>query len=187
MTALKPDDSTGPATLGRLAGSVGALTEQVADIRRRLETVTRRLDQAEIDQLAAHLADLDTRFGEFADTINDALDAAAPKGPPALRWDNLNPDTYSAQLGALRTWVDKILIPVYVTGGGYTLAECWTDHPQAVWELGTVAVAWRRAYVRRRPDLALALDWHDRWLPGAMRRLEDATRPCAIRHQPGSR
>ena len=101
----------------------------------------------------------------------------------ALR--NLDPDTYAAQLEALRTWVDKILIPVYVVGGGYTLAECWAEHPQVLWELGTIAVAWRRAYLRRRPDLVLALDWHDRWLPGAMRRLEDATRRCAIRHQPG--
>ena len=131
MTAPKPDDTTDPATLGRLAGSVGALTQQVADIRRRLQTVTRRLDQADIDQLAARLADLDTRFGQFADTINDALDAVAPKGPPAPRWDNLDPDTYAAQLEALRTWVDKILIPVYVAGGGYTLAECWAEHPQA--------------------------------------------------------
>jgi hypothetical protein len=185
MTAPKPDDSTDPATLGRLAGSVGALSQQVADIRRRLETVTRTLDQAEIDQLAARLADLDTRFGQFAGTINDALDAAAPKGPPAPRWDNLDPAAYTAQLDALRTWVDTILIPIYVTGGGYTLADCWAEHPQAVWELGTIAVAWRRAYLRRRPDLAQALDWHDRWLPGAMRRLEDATRRCAIRHQPG--
>lgn len=187
MMTPKPDDTTDRATLGRLAGSVGALTEQVADIRRRLETVTRRVDQAEIDRLAARLADLDIRFAQFADTISDALDAAAPKGPPALRWDNPDPDVYATQLDALRTWVNKILIPVYVTGGGYTLAECWAQHPQAVWELGTIAVAWRRAYVRRRPDLALALDWHDRWLPGAMRRLEEATRRCTIRHQPGSR
>jgi hypothetical protein len=187
MTAPKPDHSADPATLGRLVGSVGALTQQVADIRRRLETVTRRLDQAELDQLAARLADLDSRFGEFAGTINDALDAAAPKGPSAPRWDNLDPAARAAQLDALRTWVGNILIPVYVVGGGYTLADCWAQHPQAVWELGTIAVAWSRAYLRRRPDLALALDWHDRWLPGAMRRLEDATRRCAIRHQPGSR
>lgn len=185
MTAPKPDDTTDPATLGRLAGSVGALTQQVADIRRRLQSVTRRLDQADIGQLTARVTDLDTRFGQFAGTINDALDAVAPKGPPAPRWDNLDADTYAAQLEALRTWVDKILIPVYVVGGGYTLAECWAEHPQVLWELGTIAVAWRRAYLRRRPDLALALDWHDRWLPGAMRRLEDATRRCAIRHQPG--
>ena len=187
MTAPKPDDnSTDPATLGRLAGSVGALSQQVADIRRQLDTTTRRLDKAEVDQLAARLADLDARFGEFADTITDALDEAAPRGPAAPRWDTLDPDAYTAQLDALRAWVKTILVPIYINGGGYTLAGCWADHPQAAWELSWVAVAWRRAYVRRRPDLGLVAEWHDRWLPGVMHRIEDATRRCRppLGHQP---
>jgi hypothetical protein len=41
----------------------------------------------------------------------------------------------------------------------------------AIWELSTLAAEWHRTYSGTRPDLARALEFYDRWLPGTMRRI----------------
>jgi hypothetical protein len=46
------------------------------------------------------------------------------------------------------------------------------------WELSTLAAAWHHAYGGQRPDLARALEFYDRWLPGIMRRIATITRTC---------
>jgi hypothetical protein len=62
--------------------------------------------------------------------------------------------------------------------GGYELRECWPGHIHAVWELSTLAAAWHNVYGGGRPDLARALEFYDRWLPGTMRRIAHITRTC---------
>ncbi len=62
--------------------------------------------------------------------------------------------------------------------GGYELRDCWPRHIHAVWELSTLAAEWHRTYGGTRPDLARALEFYDRWLPGTMRRITDITRQC---------
>ena len=62
--------------------------------------------------------------------------------------------------------------------GGYQMAECWPRHIHAVWELSTLAAEWHRTYTGTRPDLARALEFYDRWLPGTIRRITDITRAC---------
>jgi hypothetical protein len=61
---------------------------------------------------------------------------------------------------------------------GYELRGCWPSHIHAIWELSTLAAAWHHAYGGPRPDLARALEFHDRWLPGTMRRIAAITRTC---------
>ena len=41
-----------------------------------------------------------------------------------------------------------------------------------------LAAEWHRTYSRKRPVLDRALEFHDRWLPGTMRRIADITRRC---------
>jgi len=60
---------------------------------------------------------------------------------------------------------------------GYELRDCWPSHIQAIWELSTLAAAWHHAY-GQRPDLARALEFYDRWLPGTMRRIAAITQAC---------
>jgi hypothetical protein len=148
--------------------------------RGQLTGLTRRIDRAGLDTLAA-------RFEALADRVEEALDAAAPKGPAAPRWDRIPADQRQAQLDWLRAWVDGVLRPGYIAGGSYTLRDCWDQHEQALWELGLVAAWWGYIFsrVRARPDTALALEWHDRWLPGAMRRIDAATRTCDMGHMGG--
>ena len=51
-------------------------------------------------------------------------------------------------------------------------------HVHAIWELSTLAAEWHRTYAGTRADLARALEFYDRWLPGTMRRITDITRAC---------
>ncbi len=167
MTAAPPADPS-PRALGE---SLAALAAQVADLRGQVRAFNERLDQA---GLHADL-NLAARFEELAQTVADALDTAAPRGPAAPYWIGLDRDTYHAQLADLCRWADTVLRQHY---GGYELRECWPRHIHVIWELSTLAAEWHRTYGGTRPDLGRALEFYDRWLPGTMRRITDITRTC---------
>jgi hypothetical protein len=164
--------------IARANSTLASVQVTVAAHRAQITQLTGRVDGAGLDTLAA-------RFEGLADRVEEALDAAAPKGPSAPRWDGIDADQRTAQLRWLRSWVDGVLRPGYVAGGSYTLRDCWDQHEQALWELGLVAAWWGYIFsrVRARPDTVLALEWHDRWLPGAMHRLDQATRQCDMGHE----
>ncbi len=167
MTAVPPAEPS-PRTLGE---SLAALAVQVADLRGQVRDINERLDQA---GLRADL-DLAARFEDLAQTVADALETAAPRGPVAPYWIGLDRDTYHARLVDPRRWADTVLRQHY---GGYELADCWPRHIHAVWELSTLAAEWHRIYSGSRPDLARALEFYDRWLPNTMRRIAGMTRAC---------
>ena len=154
-----------------LAESLAALAVQIAALRGQVALINQRLDRA---GLRGDL-DLAARFEELAQTVADALDAAAPRGPAAPYWIGLDRQAHEAQLAELRQWADTVLRRHY---GGYELRDCWTSHIHAIWELSTLAAAWHHAYGGERPDLARALEFYDRWLPGTMRRIAHMTRTC---------
>jgi hypothetical protein len=167
MTAAPPADPS-PRALGE---NLAALAAQIADLRVQIRALNERLDRAGLHtdlNLAA-------RFEDLAQTVAAALDAAAPRGPAAPYWIGLDRDTYHAQLADLRRWADTVLRQHY---GGYELSECWPRHIHAIWELSTLAAEWHHTYTGTRPDLARALEFHDRWLPGAMGRITGITRGC---------
>jgi hypothetical protein len=154
-----------------LGESLAALAAQVAALRGQVAIISQRLERA---GLRGDL-DLGTRFEELAQTVAGALDAAAPRGPAAPCWIGLDRQAHEAQLAELRQWADTVLRRHY---GGYELRDCWPRHIHAIWELSTLAAEWHHAYGGTRPDLARALEFHDRWLPGTMRRITDITRTC---------
>jgi len=154
-----------------LSETLADLAVQVAALRGQVSLINKRLDAA---GLTGDL-DLAARFDQLAETVDDALDAAAPRGPAAPYWIGLDRDAYTRQLGDLRRWADIILRQQY---GGYELRDCWANHPHAIWELSTLAAQWHRTYGGKRPDLGQALEFYDRWLPGTMRRIAVITRNC---------
>ena len=107
-------------------------------------------------------------------TVTEILDSP-PRGPAAPCWIGLDPAEHAAQLAELRQWANTVLRREY---GGYQLAACWANHPHAIWELSTLAAEWHRTYSSNQPSLDRALEFHDRWLPGTMRRIADITRRC---------
>ena len=154
-----------------LGESLAALAAQVADLRGQVALISQRLDHAGIrDDM-----DLAARFEELAGTVANALDAVALHGSAAPSWIGLDHDTYRARLAELRRWADAVLRQHY---GGYELRDCWPNHIHAVWELSTLAAEWHRIYSGGRPDLARALEFYDRWLPGTMRRISGITGQC---------
>jgi hypothetical protein len=167
MTAAPPADPS-PRALGE---SLAALAAQLAGLRGQIHATNARLDQA---GLRADL-NLAARFEELTQTVADALDAAAPQGPAAPYWIGLDRDTCHARLAELRHWADTVLRQHY---GGYELRDCWPRHIHAIWELSTLAAEWHCTYGGTRPDLARALEFYDRWLPGTMRRITGITRKC---------
>jgi hypothetical protein len=167
MTPASPAEPT-PRALGE---SLAALAAQIADLRGQIRAIGERLDQA---GLSADV-NLAARFEELAQTVAGALETAAPRGPAAPYWIGLDRDTYATRLADLRQWADTVLRPHY---GGYELRDCWPRHIHAVWELSTLAAEWHHTYTGTRPDLASALEFYDRWLPGTMRRITGITRGC---------
>jgi hypothetical protein len=167
MTADRPAEPSPRA----LSESLAALAAQLADLRGEISAINARLDRA---GLGGDL-NLAARFEDLAQTVAEALDAAAPGGPAAPYWIGLDCDTYATRLADLRRWADTVLGQHY---GGYELRDCWPRHIHAVWELSTLAAEWHRTYGGTRPDLARALEFYDRWLPNTLRRIADMTRAC---------
>src|SRR5580693_1407001 len=126
------------ATLADLAVKVTALRGQVSLINKRLDAAGLTGDM-----------DLAARFEELAQTVADALDAAAPRGPAAPCWIGLDREAFGAQLAELRRWADTVLRQHY---SGYELRDCWPGHVHAIWELSTLAAEWHRIYGSERPD-----------------------------------
>jgi hypothetical protein len=171
-----------PPSAQGLGESLAARAAQVAALRGQIALISRRLERAGI----RGDLDLAARFEELAQTVASALDAAAPRGPTALSRIGLDRQAFTAQLAELRQWADTVLRRQY---SGYELRDCWPGHIHAIWELSTLAATWQHAYGGPRPDLGRALEFHDRWFPGTMRRIAGITRArvpeCAMRrHRP---
>jgi len=62
----------------------------------------------------------------------------------------------------------------------------WVDHPEVVEEVTALWLAWQAAYVERDAPLTAAAEWHDRWLPGVLHRLEHGpfALDCGTCHKP---
>jgi hypothetical protein len=158
------------ATAGPEHGSLAALAAQLADLRGKVVYMQSRLDRAGLTgdlNLPAKVEDLVQAVAALAE------DEAAPKRT-APYWLGLAPDVYVRQLAELDTWVSEVLAVNYPG----SVEPCWAAHPAAVWELSTLREEWLRVYDRAYPDLAGALTWHDRWLPGVAARLSPLLRDC---------
>ena len=98
-------------------------------------------------------------------------------------WRDLGPLGQQELWRELSTWVGWIR-------ARYPLArkipECWHEHPEVVEELTALWLAWQAAYTEPDPPLTAASDWHDRWLPGVLYRLEHGSFAlgCANGHTP---
>lgn len=147
--------------------------------------------------ISALRRDLDTLANDLADTLAafsehlDDLQTGAANSPPALGtaqvqawcWKSLGPEGQKALLAELGDWVGWLR-------RRYPLARkippCWPQHPELVEELTALWLAWQAAYTGPDPPLTGAADFHDRWLPGLLHRLEHGPHAtdCTAGHHP---
>jgi len=60
------------------------------------------------------------------------------------------------------------------------LPECWLWHPEVVEELLWLMYAWHAAYRDDDATVQRAGDWHDRYRPGVVRRIQELARHCSV-------
>jgi hypothetical protein len=167
-----------PDTVAALAAQVGELRELAGSLKATVTAWDARLEREGVGAtlvVRLEIKKLREKVDELAAVLAAALDTGKLKDPPAPRWDGLEPAEEAGQLAALRAWADSFLAVQYP---GYRLPACWQAHREALWELGTLHAEWQRVYGDPRgADLAAALWFHERWLPGVLGRLARSI-PC---------
>jgi hypothetical protein len=154
-----------------------------------LEPLARQLVQQA--QLIARLRhDLDELASETTDSYADILTrlddldrVRSTATPTAWCWRNLGPEGQNELWQELKTWVGWLTSRYPIAR---KLPSCWTKHPEVVEELTALWLAWHGAYETADPQLTAPADWHDRWLPGLLQRLERGAFaiPCGTDHEP---
>ena len=134
-----PPAEPSPRALGE---SLAALAAQLADLRGQVRAINDRLDQAGL-RAEVNLA---ARFEDLARTVADALDAAAPAGPP--------PHTGSVWTAtpATRDWPSCGAGPIPCCASTTAATSCGLLAPPHPRRLGTVHPSRRMApHLQRRP------------------------------------
>ncbi len=154
------------------------LAQQVEDLRRiveRYQAIVISWDaRLEREGIGGTLM-LRLEVKQLAQRLTEALEKRRLAPPPAPWWYvGVGEAEGRKMLAELRRWVEEFArrhYPAYMA----RLPACWANHPEAVWELSTLRAEWERVYDDEdNRDLAGALWWHERWLPGVIARLEKA-------------
>jgi hypothetical protein len=144
------------------AETVARLVTQVTAHRGRLTALEQRADAA------------DKRLEHLTEEMVKAL--TIRKGPEVIAWHELDPAQYAAHLADLAAWMETFLA-AYPSAAA-SVRDCWQAHKDAVTELGLIWCEFTRIYTAERPSLDEALVFHDRWLPGALKRVHQITTNC---------
>lgn len=164
MTEPEPQDG--------LARQLLKQAETIARLRRELAELTTETTETVANLLARieALEDLDAMSGPAT-------------APTSWCWRTIGPHAEEALWHELTDWVAWIR-------HRYPLArripDCWHQHPEIVEELTALWLAWQAAYATTDAPLTASIEWHDRWLPGLLHRLEHGpfALDCKDAHSP---
>ena len=145
------------------AETVARLVTQVTGHRGRLTTLEQRADAT------------DKQIERLTEDMVKAL--TVRKGPEVIAWHDLDPAQYAEHLADLAAWMQTFLA-AYPSAAA-SVRDCWQAHRDAVTELGLIWCEFTRIYTAERPSLDEALIFHDRWLPGVLKRVHQITANCA--------
>ena len=143
--------------------------ETIAELRREVERLALESTNA--------LTDILTRLETIEDTSLTAAETVT-----SWCWRYTGPETGERLQNALADWVAWIRHRYPLTR---RIPDCWPEHPEVVEELTALWLAWQAAYVEADAPLTAAAEWHDRWLPGVLFRLEHGAMAidCRQHHQ----
>ncbi len=145
--------------------------EVLARLRQRVDELARETDET--------VANLLLRL----EALEQIADDPGRRSPSSWSWRYVGPNAAATLHAELADWVDWIR-------SRYPLARrvpaCWADHPEILEELTALWIAWQAAYTEPEPMLTAAADWHDRWLPGVLHRLQHGpfALDCTDDHHP---
>ena len=125
-----------------------------------------RLAQAEIDLAAQHEV-----LQELVDQISALVDEDTGQAK-AKPWCYHPPPEVPEGEDELTVWVSWFNENYDPTQKKNRIPECWALHGGLAAEIATLYHSWRRAFLhpKARPDDAQ--QWHDRWLPGFLHRMD---------------
>jgi hypothetical protein len=157
---------------------IAALAGQLDQLRAELSRY-----EGEVGSLRARLHEdsgqvlmLRLQVKQLGEKLEAAIARRNADEPPAPSWLGLSREEHGTRLAELRGWVDRVGRVQY-PGYFEKLPPCWPNHPEAVTELSNVMTEWIRVYGdEENRDLAAALWWHERWLPGVLSRLAAAVK-----------
>jgi hypothetical protein len=184
MTSPNHGDGRDPGsrdlTLALLAARLSELSEQAGRLSGRLDAAEAAIGaQASTLAEAAGLAREVTRLsaaiaGHGAPSVSRYM----PAHPRQPVWAAMNDTGHADALRDLARWVSAILLRRYPATAP-VLPPCWPAHPAAVEELDWLYWDWTTWALEPAARSRDAADWHDRWLPGVLARIQPELAPCA--------
>jgi hypothetical protein len=168
-----------PSGDSRAANGV-AREAAVAGLAREVEGLRQTVQQ--VGPLSKQVEDLARVVQDLAAQV-----ATAPAGGnAAVSWLALPGEQELARevLNGLCGWLRVVFLRY--PDGVAALPECWLWHPDVVEELLWLMRTWCSAYEDAEASVLRAGDWHDRYRPGVVKRIKQATASCSLEnHLPG--
>ncbi|RJQ92380.1 hypothetical protein [Amycolatopsis panacis] len=194
---MSTDNNAASTSSGSGAGdtmrAVAGLAREVEGLRMALEAVTPLPGQ--VKTLTAQVAPLPEQVTKLARVVKTLVEQANPeeegKRTRPLSWldladgdDSDGAEAAQVVLCELSAWLVRVLLRY--PDAAAAVPECWWWHPDVVEELVCLMRTWLAAYVDKDATVGRAADWHDRYRPGAIKRIKTVTANCSLEmHQDG--
>lgn len=170
----------------QIAGVLADVAKEVAAhdmtmLEHRLDKLAEAAD--EVDELRHEVSKLQNGVRDVAEPADES--AKRPEAQGAVWWPDFPAGQERAEaLQRLGRWVDEVLRARHPEAYN-ELGTCWFLHPDILDELTALQAAWFAAYRDKASPGTAAIEWHDRWLPGAVARCRAAinARGCKGRHE----
>lgn len=169
---MRSPEEPAPASAAAVAG----LARQVEALRRTVE---------DLQALPNRVDDLGRMTSGLADGLAAVKVRSGPATAPTWLMHPMDPWAARAVLDGLTAWLQAVHLRY--TDAAATLPECWLWHPDVIEELLWLMHSWLAAYQGAQASVALAADWHDRYRPGAVRRIKAAAGMCSLENHRGDR
>lgn len=160
MSATQPSAVTAEDLVAAVAADVAGLRRRVGELEQQLVRPAADSDAPEDDQ-------------------GDDEDTPEFDGVRVWNWSAMDTAETTTARRELATWLRDVLTvryPAILTHSGWK--PCWYRHLDVVEELSWLYAAWRAAYEDPDARPIQAGEWHDKWFPGVMDRIESAMRRC---------